>query len=52
MFGEGGMSNNNNVWQVVRKRCIHNERQKMEVNMKGKRSLALYNEFKSSWERE
>jgi hypothetical protein len=47
----GGGENSNNVWKVVSKRCIHTERQKMEANMRGKRSLALYNEFKSSWER-
>jgi hypothetical protein len=44
--------NNNNVWKVVSKRCIDTERQKMEANMREKRSLALYNELKSSSERE
>jgi hypothetical protein len=47
-----GGEKNNNVWKVVNKRCIDNERQKMEANMREKRSLALYNELKSSWERE
>jgi hypothetical protein len=33
--------------------CIDTERQKMEAKYEGgKRSLALYNELKSSWERE
>jgi cell fate (sporulation/competence/biofilm development) regulator YmcA (YheA/YmcA/DUF963 family) len=44
-----GGENNNNVWKVVSKRCIDTERQKMETNMREKRSLALYNELKSSW---
>jgi hypothetical protein len=43
-----GGENNKNVWRVVSKRLIDTERQKMEANMSGKRSLALYNEFKSS----
>jgi hypothetical protein len=43
---------NNNIWKVVSKRCIDTERQKMEANMREKRSLTLYNELKSSWERE
>jgi hypothetical protein len=47
-----GGENNNNVWKVVSKRCTDTERQKMEANMREKRSLALYNEMKSSWERE
>jgi hypothetical protein len=47
-----GGENNNNVWKVVSKRCTDTERQKMEANMREKRSLALYNELKSSWERE
>jgi hypothetical protein len=33
---------NNNVWKVVSKRCIDTERQKMELNVKEKRSLALH----------
>jgi hypothetical protein len=44
--------NNNNVWKVISKRCRDTERQKMAANMRGKISLALYNELKSSWERE
>jgi hypothetical protein len=47
-----GGENNNNVWKVFSKRCTDTERQKMEANVKEKRSLALYNELKSSWERE
>jgi hypothetical protein len=47
-----GGENNNNAWKVVIKWCIDAERQKMEANMREKRTLALYNEFKSSWERE
>jgi hypothetical protein len=47
-----GGKNNNNVWKVVSKRCINTEHQKMEANMRKKRSLALYNELKSSWEGE
>jgi hypothetical protein len=47
-----GGENNNNVWKVVSKRCKDTERQKMEANMREKRTLALYNELKSSWERE
>jgi hypothetical protein len=43
---------NNNVWKVVSKRCIDTERQKMEANMGEKRYLVLYNELKSSWDRE
>jgi hypothetical protein len=34
------------------KRCIDTERQKVEANMREKIPLALYNELKSSWERE
>jgi hypothetical protein len=47
-----GGENNNNVWKVVSKRCINTERQKIEANLRGKKSLALYNELKSSWKRE
>jgi hypothetical protein len=45
-----GGENNNNVWKVVSKRRTDTERQRMEANMGEKRSLALYNELKSSWE--
>jgi hypothetical protein len=31
-----GRENNKNVWQVVSKRCIDTERQKMEANMEKK----------------
>jgi hypothetical protein len=37
-----GGENNNNVWKVVIKRCIDTECQKMEADMREKRSLALY----------
>jgi hypothetical protein len=47
-----GGENNNNVWKVVSKRCIDTERLKVEANMREKRYLPLYNELKSSWERE
>jgi hypothetical protein len=47
-----GGENNNNVWKVISKRCIDTERQKMEENVKEQRSVALYNELKSSWERQ
>jgi hypothetical protein len=47
-----GGENNNNLWKVVNKRCIDTERQKVEANMRENISLALYNELKSSWERE
>jgi hypothetical protein len=45
-----GGENNNNVWKVISKRCIDTEREKVEVDMMEKRSLALYrpNELKSS----
>jgi hypothetical protein len=43
-----GGENNNNAWREVSKSCADTEHQKME----GKRSLALYNELKSNWERE
>jgi ribosomal protein L18E len=48
VWRRGGENNNNNIWKVVSKRCTDTERQKMEANMKKKRSLALYNELKSS----
>jgi cell fate (sporulation/competence/biofilm development) regulator YmcA (YheA/YmcA/DUF963 family) len=44
-----GGENNNNVWKVVSKRYTGTECQKMETNVREKRSLALYNELKSSW---
>jgi hypothetical protein len=47
-----GENNNNNIRKVVSKRWIDTERQKMEANMRVKRSLTLYNELKSSLERE
>jgi hypothetical protein len=43
-----GGENSNNVWKVVIKMCTDTERQKMAANVRGKISLALYNELKSS----
>jgi hypothetical protein len=37
-----GGENDNNVWKVVSKRWIDTERQKIEANMREKRSLDLY----------
>jgi hypothetical protein len=43
--------NNRNVWREVNKRCVDIERQIMEASMREKRSLSLYNELKSTWEK-
>jgi hypothetical protein len=48
---EKGRGEYNSVWKVVSKRWIDTERQKMEENTREKRSIVLYNDLKSSWER-
>jgi hypothetical protein len=36
-----GGENNNNVWKVVSKRCTDTERQKVEANMREKKSTVI-----------
>jgi uncharacterized lipoprotein YajG len=48
---EGG-ENNSNVWAEIIKRYVDTKKQNMEVNMREKKSMAVYSELKNNWEKE
>jgi hypothetical protein len=50
-LGRGG-ENNNNIWKEVRKWYVDAEHQKMEANMRDRRSQVVYNKLKNNWRRE
>jgi hypothetical protein len=37
---------------TVSKNCVDTEQQKMDISMRQKRSLVLYNKLKNNWKRE